>query len=153
MRFDEDNARYINIPPHDKNLVYYLIENGEVVYVGMTRSGLTRVFQHDGEFDFDSVAFIDSDVRAELDESRAIAKYQPKHNRSIGSFNYTLASVRKRIENLCGERPTLRQLKGAMQELGITTFSLNYTDAITHDDMMRVYRFLYGGDGGPDCQS
>jgi hypothetical protein len=81
-----------SLKPHDaivakatqtpRNGVYFLIDKGEIVYVGKSDHLLTRVAAHQsGEMDFDAVSYIAAEgVEQYRLEQLYIAKFKPKHN-------------------------------------------------------------------------
>lgn len=64
-----------------RSLVYFLIDGSEIVYVGQTTMGISRVLAHCGVKIFDSYSTIDCPA-SELDEmeSNYIHKFNPKYN-------------------------------------------------------------------------
>ena len=67
-----------------KSLIYFLIDNSEIVYVGKTTMGISRVLSHCGVKEFDSYSTIEctTDKLDEM-ESYYIYKFEPKHNISL----------------------------------------------------------------------
>jgi hypothetical protein len=68
----------------NKYIIYFLISNETIVYVGQTECGLRRIGGHFGFKDFDSFTFTpapsDKNERLKLEE-QYILKYQPKYNK------------------------------------------------------------------------
>lgn len=63
-----------------KSGIYFLIDGSEVVYVGQSRSIMSRVLKHSDK-NFDRVTFLPVDERyLLLVEARYIQKFRPKYN-------------------------------------------------------------------------
>lgn len=64
--------------------VYFLIRNGEIVYVGQTNKGLERAISHVKDKSFDSIGIIKC-KEEELNEKETfyIAKYRPLYNKCL----------------------------------------------------------------------
>ena len=65
------------------SFIYFLIKDNEIVYVGQTKAGLSRIFQHNDK-KFDSYSIIECE-QSELDEleNEYIIKFNPKYNKTI----------------------------------------------------------------------
>ena len=122
MKIDENGL----IEVKSASLIYFLIDRyDEVVYVGQTRNGAGRAFQHH-DIDFQRVMILPCDV-SELDklEDKYIKKYIPKFNMSINTvMNISLAKASRQIKK---SAPTfnLRKLRKLITEKGIETFTFN----------------------------
>lgn len=81
MEFSEDNyEKFEDVP---LIFIYFLIKNKEVVYVGQTTQGYSRIQAHTDK-NFDSVYFIRCD-EYDLDEleSKYVIKYKPIYNKAL----------------------------------------------------------------------
>jgi len=70
-----------------ESMIYFLIRGNDIVYIGQTKVGLSRVLVHASDKAFDSFFSIDC-PEAQLDEmeSRYIKKFAPLHNiKGLGS--------------------------------------------------------------------
>lgn len=80
-------------------IIYFLIKDGSIVYVGQSTRGISRVFQH-GKKDFDRYYYFDCDTK-QLSECEAmyIAKFKPLHNKRLPT-NSLWASKKETIDAL-----------------------------------------------------
>lgn len=69
--------------------IYFLIKGGQVVYIGKTENGISRIFAHKDK-DFDSYSFFNVPI-SDLDwvESVNIIYYQPIYNKQFTSSSFT----------------------------------------------------------------
>jgi len=68
--------------------IYFLIKNEEVVYVGQTINGVSRIKQHKQDKDFDHYYFKQCQKNnLNKNEARYISIYNPKYNKSIPSIH------------------------------------------------------------------
>lgn len=97
MRFEEQ-GNILTFPNIQSPIIYFLTDGEEVVYVGQSKTGLSRPYQHANKrFDKVSVFRCKED---ELDylETKYIQKYKPKYNKTIiNSYSYSLKRARKMI--------------------------------------------------------
>lgn len=102
MTFEENN--YINLTNCPKTFVYFLIDKKDVVYVGQTTIGLSRVYTHYKDKTFTEIYVIEceSDELDEL-ENKYIIKYKPKYNLKL---NTKLTYTYGRVVKLFNERMT-----------------------------------------------
>lgn len=98
MRFDE--SEFIDMTNIPKVFVYFLIDNGEVVYVGKTTVGLSRIYAHKDK-KYDKVYIILCDPEdLDFTETKYIAKYLPKYNtvfntRGLITTHEAISKIRK----------------------------------------------------------
>ena len=121
MKFSENNNEIITIPQYQKCFVYFLLKDGEVVYVGQTRNGLVRpLSHHDKEYDEIKILYCDPD-KLDLTEDTYIQKYQPMYNkRNNYAIRYGLTRVRDCIRKQTGiSNYTVPRLKKLLEELNI----------------------------------
>lgn len=123
LRFEEKNCHKIkNLP---RNLIYFLLKDGEVLYVGQTTRGLTRPFNHLNK-DFDTVMVKEREID-QLDnfEDMMILKYSPKYNK-VSKTMYSLLKSRNKIRKIKGyESITVRDIRRMAEELNIKIRNLN----------------------------
>ena len=76
-----DNLRYKN---ENNHIVYFLKDKGEIVYVGQSKRGIGRIFEH-GDKIWDSYDYIEVQPRINLDivEAYYICKFNPILNKSV----------------------------------------------------------------------
>lgn len=147
MKFEE-TGNIITIHDTNKCFVYFLLDNGEVVYVGQTTNGLSRPFSHyDKEFDTVKAMPCPFDM-LDWEEDKYIAKYKPKYNK-CRNYNvvYSLQRVKKMVRNDYNlPKFNLVALKKIIKALGITPFVDEYTSGacITADDLYKVLKYIEG---------
>lgn len=136
MRFEESGC--IKVEEPGECLIYFLLDHGEVVYVGQTRAGISRVFQHaDKQHD---EAYVLPCSRGDLDvlENTYIWKYMPKYNKQPNNVeSVSIARMKRMLRDAMSELGsnryvTVLNVKKAIRLLGIGTRTLNgvvYVDA------------------------
>lgn len=146
MKFQDNADCTICVPEHGDTFIYYLLKDGEVVYVGQTTQGLTRPFYHDLTKFFDEVKIIHCEPnQLNVYESVAIEKYQPLYNKSAGVSNCTLNSARNKVRELTGRSDIfLTDVKKAMRALGIEPFMIDMTPRIHASDIVKIAEYLGG---------
>lgn len=133
MRFEEEGCEKVDF---DREcFVYFLLRDGEVVYVGQTTIGLSRIRQHKDKV-FDEVYVLRCD-KHELDELEGayIIKYNQVYNRKLNEGAYMSmaalkSGVRKDLKRLMSNVPcmTANLVGQAVRDLGIKTYT--YNDAL-----------------------
>jgi hypothetical protein len=86
-----------------KSMIYFLIHNDVVVYVGQTRKGLSRPFAHDNK-EYNKICILPCKEK-DLDdrEEYFIRKYEPKYNLYVFSKRYiSLKTARDNIREQTG---------------------------------------------------
>jgi hypothetical protein len=71
-------------------IIYFLIKNKEIIYIGESDIGIKRIFEHRATKDFDTAKYISSNYLKFLDnnlfrkyyEARLIKFFKPKENKS-----------------------------------------------------------------------
>lgn len=121
MKFNETDKNIITVPKYEDCFIYFLLKNGEVVYVGQTQHGLTRPLSHrDKDFDEIKILYCKSN---ELDilEDTYIQKYKPIYNKQNNyAMRWSLIRVRNCIRQQKGyENFTVPRLRKLLKELNI----------------------------------
>ena len=87
--------------------VYFLTKGDEVIYVGQTRHGMTRIYSHAKTKDFDGYYLHPVKSEKDLDfvELQTIVKHKPRLNKSIASLGgYTLEKINTLYKQMTGRR-------------------------------------------------
>lgn len=81
--------------------VYFLMRNGEIVYVGQTNKGLERAISHTKDKIFDSIGVIKC-KEEELNEKETyyIAKYKPLYNKCLTNALSAKKKIKSRLKEL-----------------------------------------------------
>ena len=111
VKFEENECFRFDVPKISNSLVYFLLYNEEVVYVGQTVQGLVRPLSHKDKV-FDSVAVISvpEDLLTAV-EDYYISKYIPKYNKTMRMYLPMLVA-RNRIREIIGnDSYTVRDVK------------------------------------------
>lgn len=114
-----------------KKIIYYLMQNSEIVYVGMSLVGLSRAFTHTDKIYSDVIVYDVShltDKEVSYNEERLIVKHQPMYNKTLSSVEYmSLDGVKNRLRNLSVFRALhdKRYIKEQAEALGIKTHQFN----------------------------
>jgi predicted GIY-YIG superfamily endonuclease len=144
MKLLDEIELTINVPDTPKTFIYFLLQDDEVVYVGQTRQGLTRPFQHnDKEFNVVKIMPCDRE-KLDITENYYINKYKPKYNKTMAIANeYTLERARNEIRKLfnCNDY-TIRDLKQHLKVLNIRPFIRNKDICIDVEDMNALINFI-----------
>lgn len=128
-----------NIPKISKSFVYFLIEKGNIVYVGQTTQGLSRPFHHtDKSFDEVRMVEVPSDM-LDTFEKFYILKYSPRYNKDLNQ-RIGLKEAKGIIRLYCkNESYNLKDLKQDITKLKI---SINHTESktgwINPKDMFKI---------------
>lgn len=150
MKFEESGTESIDLS--HSCLVYFLIENDEVVYVGKTKRGLLRPLSHVDKY-FNRLEVLECiEEVVDMLENKFIAKYLPKYNKSLNtSYAYSLIRCRNEVrKNTNLKSYTLRHLRKDLKSLGIEINSneFNVNGYITiHDLGMLVEELQYLEEG------
>lgn len=126
MKFEEkDFIDLTNIPT---TFIYFLVQNQNVVYVGQTTKGLSRVYEHLSSKQFSNIYVIPCD-KSDLDylEDFYIFKYAPIYNKQPNrECRFALSKViRKLKDKYSGINITKRKLNLILQKLDITPVKFN----------------------------
>lgn len=121
MKFKEWNIT--KILPAEKCIIYFLLDNGNVVYVGQSKHGLQRPFSHNDK-KFTDVAYMNCEEKLlNYTETKYIRKYMPKYNKSMGNFDYSMYRIRKFIrENTLFKDITVTDIKKIIEKHGLDTY-------------------------------
>ena len=92
MKFEEKTKNNFLKKEICGSMIYFLIKNNEVVYVGQSKNGISRIFFHKyTKKDFDNLYFINCKEK-ELStlENYYITKYKPLYNKTLNKANEDL---------------------------------------------------------------
>lgn len=108
--------------------IYFLIKENKIVYVGQTKSGIKRIYQHLNKKDFDSYSFFIIKDKKELDKIEAyfITKYRPIYNKSLNENYITIKALNTICKKIYGKKD-IRKIKKIMKENNITGTNKNNT--------------------------
>ena len=89
MKFEEESKFCLFKKDFFEPMVYFLVKNKEVVYVGKSDRGMIRINEHSyTEKDFDSFYFVNCKLeKLKNMENYYILKYKPKYNRNINKIS------------------------------------------------------------------
>lgn len=145
MKFEE-NAKAIPIPILRSSFIYFLLLDENVVYVGQTKTGISRPLSHENNKMFNSIKIIECD-KEELDylEDKYIAKYKPVYNGTIEyALNYSIERVHKKISKRFSLSIPSIKLYEIFKMLKIRPFIdlINGKEYITNADYCTLYNYL-----------
>lgn len=113
--------------------IYFLLEKDEVVYVGQTVNGLSRVYSHSDK-KWDSYCFVPVD-KDDLNriETENIVFYKPKYNKSMNSEFLSFDMIRNRLKTLGVEKPKFykNNIKKIISEKNIKIYNLSKNESIS----------------------
>lgn len=143
----EEKDQCIDVTKFPRTFIYFLVYKGKVVYVGKTKMGMHRVYQHNDK-KFDSI-FIFPCSLEELDkiEGEYILKYKPKYNKVPNLKKaFSIKKVVSELNQIYGcTKCTRKQLSDIIKVLNISpsifnnTLYLTYTDLITIENAIEDY--------------
>ena len=151
MKFEEIEYNVIEWPV--KPIIYFLIKDEEVVYVGQTINGYGRINAHTDK-DFDYACYIDC-PEYDLDnkEGYYIIKYNPKYNKALNKAYITIPRCRHKLNSFIAKeynRLNLRHgyiSKKKMQKLldteKITVYEYNDEKYINIMDLYSMQNNIY----------
>jgi len=92
------------------NYIYFLLKDNQVVYVGQTKKGVKRIFEHCSDKVFDSYTMIECSV-SKLNETEAyyITKFNPKYNKLLPN-NDTFLSINQIKRNYNISKPAIKKI-------------------------------------------
>ena len=146
---NEDDMIKMQIPIIDPNcnlcVIYFLLQDNEIVYVGSSNKGLGRIYQHirDKKFDAYSYIVVPAENRADL-ENNYIFRFNPKYNHipnyeNIISLNVLQKQLKQRkVEKLYYKR----ELYKLFEKFGIPIIRWRQFELIYDLD---YYQFLEKG--------
>lgn len=132
--------------PLPYTIVYFLINDGEIVYVGQSKLGLSRVYQHRDKV-FDGVYYIP--VKADmLDtvENYYILKFKPKYNKTLSKYGFiSLYVLRKRMKENGLPAPYFHipKIKQAIRTLDIGISVFNGLFYVSDRDGQKIIDYLF----------
>lgn len=146
MKFSENSNNIITVPKYENNFVYFLLNDGEVVYVGQTKNGLIRPLSHrDKEFNEIKILYCDSD-ELDITEDKYIQKYKPIYNKQNNyAVRWSLKRVRDCIRNQTRQTNyTVPRLKKVLKELNIIPERdcFNGKETISFDEYTVVMEYI-----------
>ena len=99
MKFKEDV--YIDLTNTPMTFIYFLIYNEDVVYVGQTTRGLTRVYSHISDKQFNKIYIIEvEEDNLDYWEDFYIFKYKPIYNKVPNwNCNFSIAKAVRKARN------------------------------------------------------
>lgn len=141
MRFEELNCIHINRTELPQYFIYFLVDNEEVVYVGQTKNGITRPFEHCKNKKFDAVYLLPV-AEKDLDQLEGIyiLKYAPKYN---GKINNTHCYPYSKIKTILRSYPQYKNI--THNEINKYVCELNlkgFMDPYNHLFKLHEYEFV-----------
>ena len=141
--FNELNSKRIEVINYP--LIYFLIKDDEVVYVGQTKYGLSRPFSHRDK-EFNQIEIIKcAEANLDILEDKYIIKYQPKYNTKINN-GYALMTARNKLRKMLNNQITIRDIKKTMKFLNLSQIKVGNNQYILNDSIIKIYEYLEGND-------
>lgn len=134
----------LTILPNVQNpIIYFLLDNDEVVYVGQSKVGLVRPYIHKNKI-FTHVAFINCE-ECDLDEKETefIKIYKPKYNKKAGNSDYSLTRTKAVIKNQTNiHNFNLHDLRKLINKFGIKTYIFENSEYMEACDFEKILLFV-----------
>lgn len=127
-------------------MIYFLLDNNVVVYVGQTKQGILRPLSHkDKKYDTIKILYCDEKELNRL-EDRYITKYRPKYNKTLNcASRYSLMRARNKIrKEINNYEFTMWDLKKIIKKLNIELCSFNFKYYIKQEDYEKIVDFIKG---------
>lgn len=146
LKFCEDEKDIITIPKYQNCFIYFLIDDGEVVYVGQTKNGIIRPLSHrDKVYDEIKIKYC-AEKDLDLTEDRYIQFYKPIYNKQRNyAVVWSLLRVRDNIRKYTGiSNYTIPKVKRLLAKLKIEPQKDIYTGRyiISFDEYNRVMNYV-----------
>lgn len=145
LKFEEN--RYTDLTYVPKCFIYFLIQGDEVVYVGQTKRGLSRVYSHSDKV-YDKIYCITVEESA-LDkwENYYILKYSPMYNKKLNTeMMYSISKIKNKLKENSEINVTKTQIKQAIKKLQISPIFVDMSAYIYVDDFYIIedyFRRIY----------
>lgn len=142
MIFEEPST--ISIPNIDFPIIYFLLKENIVVYVGQSKNGASRPFLHkDKNFDRVEIMYVPGSKLDEY-ESYYIKKYAPLYNQKlVGSCDIGINSAKLKIREQFGAKDfTIIYLRKLIKFLKIKPYEFNGFSYISKDDFELIINFI-----------
>lgn len=147
MKFEEDR-NITTVPNVCKPIIFFLLDDGEVVYIGQSKNGLRSAYQ-DTTRVFDSVSFFTCE-EDELDKIQAdmILKYQPRYNRTLpGRIYFSFRKTRELVrQDPSFKTFSLFDLKKMIKKIGLTVYAFDGVSYINAESFEKILNFLADGE-------
>lgn len=131
------------VPNIQSPIIYFLLDNDEVVYVGQSKIGLARPYIHKDK-NFTHIAFIscEEDMLDEK-ETEFIKKYRPKYNKMAGNSDYSF----NRAKSVIKSKTTIHNfnicdLRKLIDKFGIETYTFENSEYMEACDFEKIYMFV-----------
>ncbi len=125
--------------------VYFLLHENEIVYIGQTKFGLSRVFNHVKNKIFDKYSFIECGID-ELNqlESAYIIKYNPKYNKAINKGSKSVNALKSFLHKMGVDNKyhDKRYLKSLITELGYKIEIFMNQDYMSEECYLEICKIL-----------
>lgn len=135
-KFEEDAIAF---EIKSQSFIYFLLKESEVVYVGQTTSGLTRLYKHrNKKYDQVKIIFYEPE---ELDrmEDKYIKKYNPIYNKKPNfSMNYSIPRIKSELLWVIGRKLNLWDINRAFKDLEIEPYICYDLPYISPSDFEKV---------------
>lgn len=143
-KFDEANAVTVEIL--ESCFIYFLINDGEVVYVGQTSVGISRPLSHKDKV-FNEIKLIYCEL-SDLDrlEDKYIKKYDPIYNKQPNMvMNISLTKAKLSVLTNTGVKVGMRRIREAVRELNIRLWNYHGTSYMSVGDYEQLENHVAGG--------
>jgi len=97
--------------------IYFIIRNNEVIYVGQTYAGMTRVYQHMMPCDEIKIIYKSRDFLGAW-ETSYITKYRPEYNKNIYGESI-LKLIRNKLRDLYGPEMSMTDVKKFLKSIAV----------------------------------
>lgn len=142
MEFEEwDNT--CSVPVINRPIIYFLMDEEEVVYVGQSKIGLSRPFSHRDK-QYTKLQVLECEEK-DLDylESKYIQKYKPKYNTHVGQFWFSFQRARNTVRKDTELKSfNLTDLRFLIKKMEINTEVFDNLLYLTNNDMRRIISFI-----------
>lgn len=82
MKFEE-TGNVLTLDKTSKHFIYFLLQNGSVIFIGKVQKDFSEIYKHDNE-NYDAIKVLPCPAELlEIEEARLIEKYKPINNREI----------------------------------------------------------------------
>ena len=139
----EENDNLLIFPNIQRPIIYLLLYEQEVVYVGQSKIGLLRPYSHKDKIFTDVVVIYCEENELDKKETDYIRKYKPKYNMNIGFGDFSFSKAREFIrKNTSFKNFSIFDLKKLIKKLHIETYKFKDVFYMTDENFKKIFNYV-----------
>lgn len=142
MKFNEAQYEFMRVDKEYLSVIYFLLKDSHVVYVGRSTNGLGVAFNHPKK-DYDTVVYRwCNPEELEREQDRYILKYNPVYNTIVNS-RYTEIYIKNRIKEYTGkQRITVHDVRKLIRASGVKLKYYKGKEFLLQDDFNTFWQWF-----------